>query len=302
MTLKDDIEIACSQYDMHDIVNSHKKVIVCPLPGHVHHSNTPSFSIFWRGGKQWFRCHGNCQLEGDIVDLIGFLRVDGYSKKSAKTVRAALSMLSDRFTVSPPVPQKETNLLQGDEWTWFLPPHQEAIDYAHARGLNDMSILKFNLGQSKHHITIPTFHDGRLMGIKLRNTQKCDIKHRFYSFEGSRQGLFNFDKVNLIQKHVFIVKGEIPAMLLDQMGYNATAPTGGEGGWNESWRTSLALAPKTLIGDNDDTGYKLGPARAAFFAARLVYPPKIYKDIDQFCLAEPEAAKAQLDQWIKENE
>src|SRR5215216_3600957 len=59
-------------FDIRDVLhlNGHKKQIVCPLPQHVHHNRTPSFSIFTTpSGKQRFKCHGNCRCEGDVIDL-----------------------------------------------------------------------------------------------------------------------------------------------------------------------------------------------------------------------------------------
>jgi hypothetical protein len=64
--------------------------------------------------------------------------------------------------------------------------------------------------------------------------------------EGSRLGLFNYDKVYLSTGTVFVVKGEIPAMLLQQLGYAACAPTAGEGSYKGQvfrWNTQKKIAP-----------------------------------------------------------
>ena len=90
-------------------------------------------------------------------------------------------------------------------------------------------------------MTIPIFEEGLQIAVKMRNLGVCDKNNRFIALKGSRQGLFNYDAVYLQPGVTFIVKGEIPAALLTQMGYLAVAPTGGEGGWRESWRTALAL-------------------------------------------------------------
>ena len=138
------------------------------------------------------------------------------------------------------------------------------------------------------------------MGIKFRNMRPCDKKRRFWSQAGSIKFIFNWDAIYLATGTVFIVKGEIPAMVLDQMGFLAGAPTGGEGSYLDNWRTALALASVVVIGDNDEPGRILGQKRADFFCARLVFPPEDYQDIDKYCLSDPEAALETLRYWSEE--
>src|SRR5574338_1390133 len=97
MGLKDEIENARRTHDIRDVLGTQKKYIVCPLPLHIHRRNTPSFMIFFRDGVQYFRCHGNCGLTGDVIDLVGYLRVPGYDRKDGKMVREAMAILENRF-------------------------------------------------------------------------------------------------------------------------------------------------------------------------------------------------------------
>jgi hypothetical protein len=299
MTLADDIEQACRTHDIRDVLGTQKKLIVCPLPMHLHHSNTPSFSIFWQKGLQYWKCHGSCAREGDVVDLVGYLRIPGYDDKNTDHIRRALELIGQRYEPKIVLPE-EQEVLRGDEWRDFLPPGIEAIEYAASRGLNTDTMRKFRIGQSKNSMTIPCFEDHKLTGIKLRNLRPCDKRYRYFSLEGSHQGLFNFDAVYLTQEPVLIVKAEIPVMLLDQYGILACAPTGGEGGWREPWRTALALSPnRIVVGDNDEPGRKLGERRAAFLAADLKFPPEIYKDVDDWVLAEPQNALKTIREWME---
>lgn len=300
-TLTDRIADACNNHDIRNVLalTDRAKVIVCPLPNHAHKKNTPSFSIFWRGGKQWWRCHGSCDMEGDVVDLVGFMRVAGYDKRNPDKIREAVNLLDDRFEIAVPVPEKEV-MLSGREYLKFLPPGDEVIEYAATRGLQRETLATFKVGQSGHYMTIPLFEEGVLKGIKMRNIWKCDPKFRFFQMEGSRLGLFNYDKVYLSTGVVFVVKGEIPAMLLHQMGYVACAPTAGEGSYKGQvfrWNTALALASKVIVGDNDEPGRVLGRKRAMLFGGMLVFPPDQHKDIDAWILADPAAAVQQLNAW-----
>ncbi len=296
-TLIERIEEARKLHDIQTILGTNKKKIVCPMPFHPHHNNTPSFSIFWRSGVQRFRCHGSCGAEGDVIDLVGYLQIPNYNKRDRLQREQALKALDGGYEPEIVIPEKDTELA-GNEWFEFVPPGTDVIRYAARRGLTEETLKKFRVGQFGHMMTMPVFEEERCVGVKMRSL----TGKRYVSLAGSRSGLFNYDAVYLTTKPVFIVKAEIPCMLLDQLGFLACAPTGGEGSYRQSerWRLALALAPKVVIGDNDEPGRKHGPVRAALLAADLVYPPDPYKDVDEFYLAEPERALEMLRKWQRE--
>jgi hypothetical protein len=297
MSLKSDIEDAQKTHDIQSILDTKKRSLVCPLPQHNHTSNTPSFSIFWEKGIQHFKCHGNCNLVCDVIDLVGYLNIPDYNRASKGSVRKALAFIDRKYEVAIPIPIK-TEKLSGSEWFDLLPISPEAKEYAASRGLSPETIQKFNLGSKGNYLSMPCFEEGRLIGVKMRRITYG--QPRFFNIKGSYQGLFNFDKVAYTTQTVFIVKGEIPCMLLDQLGYLACAPTGGEGGWDEHWRAALAFSHNVVIGDNDAPGRKLGEKRALILGADLVFPPPAYKDIDEALLAEPEEMKYWLDKLTEE--
>ena len=116
--LKDQIDEADCTHDIRDVVGSKKRTILCPLPQHRRINNTPSFSIYWKDGKQWWKCHGNCQLEGDLVDLVGYLRVTGYDRRDPAKVREALALVDSRYEFKIVEPPRVVTL-DGNEWTKF---------------------------------------------------------------------------------------------------------------------------------------------------------------------------------------
>ncbi|MGD0002830.1 MAG: hypothetical protein ABSE06_01230 [Anaerolineaceae bacterium] len=300
MRLKDMIEEACATHDIHTILGTRKRSIVCPLPQHIHKNHTASFSIFWKEGRQYWKCHGNCQLEGDVVDLVGYLRVPGYTRWNPQSVRRALTSIDERYEIEYVKPKKET-ILRGGEWNDFLPPGEEVIEYAKTRGLTAETLRIFRVGQCGQNMSMPCFMDKKLKGIKMRRLGSTGL--RYWSLEGSRQGLFNFDNVAYKQEPVLMVKAEIPCMLMHQEGFLACAPTGGESsgsGWNETWRTALALARVIVVGDNDEPGRKLGLNRAVIMNGKLVFPPVVHKDIDEWWLSDPEGARKQITKWMEE--
>lgn len=293
------IDEARVSYDILSILGTSKRKMVCPLPSHVHHNNTPSFSVFWRAGVQYWKCHGSCNREGDVVDLVGELRVPNYSRHNSDHVRQALALLSDRFQAAPPKVENEV-LLGGGEWRSFLPPSGEVMAYSKSRGLTEETMVRFRIGSWKQFMTMPNFENGKLMGIKLRRI--VEGEPRFFSLKGSRLGLFNLDAVYLSTFPVLVAKGEIPCMLMDQLNFKACAPTGGEGSWykNEAWRTALALCPKIIVGDNDEPGRVMAQRRASLLGGIIRFPPERFKDWDEWWLAEPNAAVEATRQWLQE--
>lgn len=300
-TLKQKIAEAVTFHAIESVVAfpPNKELIVCPLPFHRHTHNTPSFSIFFRDGKQYWKCHGYCHREGDVIDLVGFLYIPGYDRHNPKMVEAAIRRLDDRY--EPVIVKvKEEPKLVGNEWKLYLPPGLGVIEYAVTRGLTPETLEKFWVGQRGRAMAIPCFEYGELRGIKFRSIDPTS-ELRYWSLKGSRQGLFNFDRIKYTTKPVLIVKAEIPCMLLDQCGFLACAPSAGEGGWQEEWRTALALSAKRIVvGDNDAPGVELGQKRAAFLAAELKFPPPAFKDVDQWVLADKDPALETIRRWMEE--
>ena len=266
-------------YDIRDLLSlsARKKWINCPLPLHPHKHYTPSFSIYvGHDGVQRFKCHGNCGAHGDVIDLAGYLWVPGYNPKTSADLAKAIEMLGIRGNVHIPTSEKTRVISLGIRaHEKYLPIGDEARAYAHSRGLTDESIEKFQVGQDRNYMTMPYFRDGSLRGIKKRNCRACSAGLRYITEKGSRGDLFNIDAVQYSNSHCFLVKAELPTILLDQSGFKAVAPTGGEGSWDDRWRTDLGLSRLTIIGDNDRPGRKLAVSRATKFGARLEYPRRV---------------------------
>jgi hypothetical protein len=155
-----------------------------------------------------------------------------------------------------------------------------------------------------HFMTMPTFEDGVLKGIKYRNTlaEFPDYftrweRLRFAAETGSKKSVFNIDAVAYKEDPFLIVKGEIPVMLLSQFGILACAPNAGEGAKAAKWFPKLMLSAKrVLVGDND--AKDKAEMRAIELVAELRFPPEKYKDIDEFILAELDAVEI-VKGWLK---
>jgi hypothetical protein len=280
---------------------------------HAHQNNTPSFSIFNKpDGSQYFRCHGSCGKEGDVIDLVGYMRISGYDPRDGEHVKRAITLLQAGFQVSPPREQKaRIARLPYDAISGMDEPDLDVLVYADMRGLTEETLVRFMVRKyqvgSKKYMAIPTFHFGQLMGIKMRNVDDHGEKgNRFLFYPGSSSGLFNYSTVFANSAPVLIVKAEIPAMLLMQHGIHACAPSGSENVIRKELFSAMAWATKRVVVKDNDSDARVrekmdvyAARRAKVFQAELKAPPEQYKDIDEFVLAEKERALEMIQGWLR---
>jgi hypothetical protein len=294
-------------YSIYDVLglSSRKNKIVCPLPMHVHSSNTASFHIFSGShGEELFECFGTCGKHGDVIDLVGYLHIPGYDDHNHEDISRAIELLGQRFTWHEPGPIERPVVLLPDAWREYTPPGESVVAYARRRGLDAESIRRFKLGQFEHWMSIPYFEEGLLRGIKFRNIEPG---LRFMMAKGSKSGLFNYDEVAYTEAPLLFLKGEIPTMLLAQYGVLACGLTSGESTRIEKWVPVLSFSKRiVVVGDNDlslDTDLKMSDKareHAEQLHAVLKFPPVQYKDIDDWVLAEPEVALPIIKSWLED--
>lgn len=272
--------------------------MICPLPFHAHKNYTGSFAVLSSGehGERW-RCFGSCNLEGDVIDLIGYLRIPGYDPHDIKLVEKAWSLLDGNYEIQeiPPKPKKVT--LAPDAWK--LPLTDTIIEYAKARGLNSLTLEKFRVGEflnrGQTFMSMPVFEEGELVCIKYR----CVTEKIFFTAKGSRSAMLNFDAVNYTDEPVLILKGEIPVYLCDQLGFLACGFTGGEGYTGGMYFPNLSFSKKRIVvGDNDEAGREGAKKRADALHAEMRFPPPPYKDIDEWILHDTDAIHI-IEGWLE---
>lgn len=299
--------------------SGHNKYGVCPCISHVHRENTPSFSIYWTGETWLWKCHGNCGNHGDVVDLFGCMFIPGYTATDIRPTKeqrleAARRLTSEGIVATwRPAPIKKDFLPQ---WVYeeFLPIAQNVREYCNQRGITDEVIEKYKLGSAVKLISnddgtrtvdrsgthkilaIPAFMFGSLTGIKLRRLGNAKT-YRYFSYPGSRAGLFGYDDVT---SPVLLLKGEICALTAISAGFPACAPTAGERQKLDEILAPLQLSKVVVVGDNDEPGVIAGKERARILDAPLRFPPKEYKDWDEWYLADPKEATAVTLEWLKE--
>jgi hypothetical protein len=292
-------------YDMQSILGTNRRKLVCPFPDHKHVNYTPSFSIFFSDGKQRFRCHG-CGRMGDVIDLVGYMNIPSYSHDNPEKVKLAINLLTGgRYSIQPVIaPPPEPQAIYQGEWKSYLPPREEALRYIELRGISDVGKIHC-LGQldeaNAKYLTIPCFHDEILQGIKLRLIDGNGARYK--AIKGSKAGLFNHDGILHVTGTVFVVKGEIAAMVMESYAYYACAPTNGESGDITPFMSAFSNASRiVVIGDNDAHENKQvmesTKRRARALGADLIFPPDRFKDIDEWLLESPDSAQVTLNQYI----
>lgn len=235
-------------------IEAHK--IACPF----HADSTPSLHLYQDG--RW-KCFG-CGKHGDVLDFIGFwLKRDSYRPEDHLPevidflggINITPLRTDERRLQEAPAPAVEFPIEQLDRWTFALRP--EHIAYWDNRGIWQHTIRRFRLGWDGDRLTIPASYRGVCYGVKRRAFAPGQ-QPKYTMAKGSRTGLFNADV--LLSLHgqdapLFVVEGEIEAMLLDQFGYPAVSSTGGCATWRPHWAQFLAHLDKIIvIYDNDQPG------------------------------------------------
>lgn len=284
---------------------------ICPFPDHPHVNNTPSFSVFWTGDRQRFKCHGTCGRSGDVVDYVGYMNNLAYDKTDPVQYMKACSLLDTghRYEVSPPIVPPPTPPLPNWLADDCLPANSDTLKYLMDRRIELKQAKKFKIGQPtkqmedepynlwdhKKWITLPCIHGDDLVGIKLRSRIENDTI-RYLQVSGSKKGLFNFNAVNGTTENVLVLKGELAVIVADQLGFLACAPTGGEGSYITDVKYALTFANVIVVGDNDNKEFAI--RRASQLDAAVAFPPPDWNGWDDWALDDINAIQT-TKQWFQ---
>ena len=202
-------------------------------------------------GGVWFcrQCTGDPDSGGRWHDVIAYVQKrDGVDFQEAAR-RLGADELSGAFKparpaqhpkVQPGVPaadwqQKARNVIETCERLLWGDQGGRALDWLHARGLNDDTLRRWHIGYNLPNgdsagrtiaglwvwegITIPYFAGDRLWAVNVRRPErivKADPKEaKYIMLRGSRRGLFGADNLNGVDV-AMLTEGEFDAMLLYQ--------------------------------------------------------------------------------------
>ena len=246
------------------------------------HEDTPSVHIY-DDGSWWDYGAG---IGGDVLDFVGHC-IHGTSYTPSVHFTEVVDMLGgldikplppQTTRTAPPKPKLALSMATVQEWHDTMPANRRW--YWTQRGLSDATVDRFILGWDGRRYTIPAVYRGIPFGVKRRQSDVDDgIPAKYISMTGSRVGIFNADAL-WTSHEVVICEGEIDAMLLCQVGYNAVSSTGGAGTWKPEWAKFFAGVQRiTILYDNDDAGRDGAlKVRSTLARARIATYPEGIKD------------------------
>lgn len=300
-----------------------KKWGVCPFPQHVHSKHpTPSFSIYEYNRELRFKCHGHCGAMGDVIDFMGYMHITGYDPRNIfQKDQAGRLLVNGQIQTAPYMAVEKRTLLPEFAWMDYTLIADNARAYLRGRGIADAVIDECRFGSASYlkeeHgrreiirrpvdrlISIPTFHAGSLIGVKLR-ILRTGNNYKYFNQPGSRAGLWQHDRVYLVSDPFLIAKGELCGAVMLSAGFTACAVTSGERGTTvrmemfPAIRTALCMGRKVYVGDNDKTGRESGPKQADLLNAVIQYPPELYKDWDEWYLKDRGECLRLTNQWLE---
>lgn len=244
--------------------------------------DTPSVHIY-DDGSWWDYGAG---IGGDVLDFVGYC-IHGTSYNPSVHFTEVVDLLGGldikqlpavTNKPKPPKPAVSISMAAVQYWHDTMPAARRW--YWTQRGLTDATIDRFLLGFDGSRYTIPALYRGVPFGVKRRQSEIADkFSDKYVSVAGSRVGIFNAD-VLWTSRDVIICEGEIDAMLLSQVGYNAISSTGGAGTWRAQWATLFAGVPNIVIlYDNDEAGRNGALlVRSTLARARIATYPDGIKD------------------------
>ena len=244
--------------------------------------DTPSVHIY-DDGSWWDYGAG---IGGDVLDFVGYC-YHGMSYRPDVHFTEIVDMLggldikplpAQTNKPKPPKAQLSVSMASIQQWHDTMPAQRRW--YWAQRGLSDATIDRFMLGWDGKRYTIPAVYRGVPFGVKRRQSDiDDDMPDKYISAAGSRVGIFNADCL-WTSSEVVITEGEIDAMLLCQVGYNAVSSTGGCSTWRADWAKFFAGVQRIIIlYDNDEPGWD-GTllVRSTLARARIATYPAGIKD------------------------
>lgn len=254
-------------------------------------SKTPSCSVSVEG---LFKCHGKCQSKGNVVEF--FARVhsltpieaeeaievmdDGRRIRRTVVARHEVAQL-DGDTIRDMIERSHSQLMGGD-----APNRNDRFAMLRKylreeRGLNDRTLIRYEIGADEYRLTIPVYWGEEVPGIRqyLPNAAKGKkIRYNRRSLTATR--LYPFHRYDALVADpveegdfVILCEGEWDCMLLEQNGYKAITTTAGVTNWKDEWYQMIAdaLRGRSLVvmydvNDKEDVGQKMARRRATELA------------------------------------
>jgi hypothetical protein len=220
-----------------------KTNLPCPFPDRHKkgEDKLPSFRVFLKDGGTF--CHG-CGFKS--ASPVGFL-----AELKGVSLDKAAKILYRKY-VEKTVPQDV-----------YRSAAEKLMDNAfvlkkllEARGITKETAKEFQLGYDGKRLTIPIFNeDGFCVNVRKYDLFKSGGPKMVSFAEGFGKARL-FPLSSLSTSTVYVVEGELDAILGCQMGLNCVSPSGGATAWQDGWGKLFKGKTVFVIPDNDEPGAK----------------------------------------------
>ena len=238
-------------------------MVCCPF----HNDTNPSCGIWVDSG--YFKCFA-CDEEGNFAEFMS--EVEGISLREARRkVRGqdSISDLEDSLREYLDQTEKELKYFKWSSFCATYPPvipETRAWEYLKGRGLNDESILRFNIrwggdvGKFRYRVVLPIRTvEGKLLSYAGR-TIRSEMRPKTRKSRSPHRTLFGLyeltEKVGEVPL-LIVVEGEMDSIYLQQHGVPAVANMGTSPMGAEKIRLLRHYAHKVVLSyDGDEAGQK----------------------------------------------
>ncbi len=224
--------------------DSHGEWVKVFCPFHPN-TNTPSGILNKTSSK--FECKSpSCAKRGDVFDFVAATK----SMSRAK-VQDLCSKVEDDV-------DDDTNVVPAqlvDGWHTKLLKHKPTLHILESRkGINLETVKNRQLGLMSKRVSIPVKgSDGSIVNVRQWSWEDRERKMINLKGHGQRR-LYPLDALDA--DTIIITEGELKALLLEQYGFAAIAPTGGASTWSKTWNKYFAGKDVIVIYDIDAPGRK----------------------------------------------
>lgn len=272
----------------------------CPnTSAHSHGDKNPSMSWYKEG--QCLKCFG-CDT---VIDLYGYYKnYKGLSHKEIMGLKGQQwgedSALKDFEGVIVRSAEENEEKKVKPSRSFKLDALKDfQKDYLYKRGLSDLVIDYFKLGNVKGNIGFPYILNGQITGIKLKNMSQNGPKYK--SVTGSEMMLLNRDNLKP-DETLYITEGEVDCLSLAEATniFNVASIGNGAASLNKLFQAEgeylESFKEIVVIGDRDEKGEEMNQSFHRKFGSKCKFVDyelfKGHKDINEVLLKEgPEHVK-----------
>lgn len=213
----------------------------CPF----HDDSSSSFSANTENGL-WV-CFANCggtdkPSKGDVVQF--HMRLKGIPRAEAED---ELEVISGHKKTVP-----EEVVVDASERLLGAPSMLEQL--RKTRGLSEKTVREFRLGYGESRYWIPIIERGIIYNVKKHDATGRDaVKTLSWDVGMGQNRLFPYNQL-AGDGLIFVMEGELKALLAIELGLTAVSPTAGAGAWRASFNDHFAGRDVAICYDNDEPG------------------------------------------------